>query len=378
MRFPAGSLQFAADEYFLTLTCCPQSPTPVKPKLTLKDIARELDVSISTVSKALKNSEEISADTKEKIQAFARLYNYKPNNIAISLKNKRTKNIGVIIPDIVHHFFTTVFRGIEKYANQRGYNVIVCISDESFDREVINMELLANGSIDGFIMALSAETQKRQDFNHLREVTEQGIPLVLFDRVTDEIACDKVIIDDEAAGRDATRRLLESGRRRIALFTTQSYLNVSAKREVGYRKALEAAGLEADPDLILRLPYQYEEEQASEAFFKSRTFDAVLCVNEIFAIRGMRLAKKLGMRVPEDVAFIGFTDGILSRYSTPSLTTVDQRGEVMGERAAEMLIEKVEDQFDEDNPTLYRTEVIPVELIERESAVLGKPAGAAG
>ena len=350
----------------------------MKPKLTLKDIARELDVSISTVSKALKNSEEISADTKEKIQAFARLYNYKPNNIAISLKNKRTKNIGVIIPDIVHHFFTTVFRGIEKYANQRGYNVIVCISDESFDREVINMELLANGSIDGFIMALSAETQKRQDFNHLREVTEQGIPLVLFDRVTDEIACDKVIIDDEAAGRDATRRLLESGRRRIALFTTQSYLNVSAKREVGYRKALEAAGLEADPDLILRLPYQYEEEQASEAFFKSRTFDAVLCVNEIFAIRGMRLAKKLGMRVPEDVAFIGFTDGILSRYSTPSLTTVDQRGEVMGERAAEMLIEKVEDQFDEANPTLYRTEVIPVELIERESAVLGKPAGAAG
>ncbi|MDC6352850.1 MULTISPECIES: LacI family DNA-binding transcriptional regulator [Robiginitalea] len=350
----------------------------MKPKLTLKDIARELDVSISTVSKALKNSEEISTDTKEKIQAFARLYNYKPNNIAISLKNKRTKNIGVIIPDIVHHFFTTVFRGIEKYANQRGYNVIVCISDESFDREVINMELLANGSIDGFIMALSAETQKRQDFNHLREVTEQGIPLVLFDRVTDQIACDKVIIDDEAAGRDATRRLLESGRRRVALFTTQSYLNVSAKREVGYRKALEAAGLQVDPELILRLPYQYEEEQASEAFFKSRKFDAVLCVNEIFAIRGMRLAIKLGLRVPEDVAFIGFTDGILSRYSTPSLTTVDQRGEAMGERAAEMLIQKVEDRFDEVDPTQFRTEVIPVQLIERESAVLGKPTKADG
>ena len=139
----------------------------MKKKITLKDIARELEVSISTVSKALKNSEEISTDTKDKVQAFAKLYNYRPNNIAISLKNKRTRNIGVIIPDIVHHFFTTVFRGIEKYANGRGYNVIICVSDESFDKEVINMELLANGSIDGFIMSLSAETQLKNDFNHL-------------------------------------------------------------------------------------------------------------------------------------------------------------------------------------------------------------------
>jgi len=147
----------------------------LKQKITLKHIARELDVSISTVSKALKNSEEISRDTKEKIQAFAKLYNYKPNNIAISLKNKKTKNIGVIIPDIVHHFFTTVFRGIEKYANKQGYNVIVCVSDESFDKEVINMEILANGSVDGFIMSLSTDTQLNGDYNHLSELTEQGM-----------------------------------------------------------------------------------------------------------------------------------------------------------------------------------------------------------
>ncbi|MEX0361743.1 MAG: LacI family DNA-binding transcriptional regulator, partial [Allomuricauda sp.] len=169
----------------------------MKSKITLKDIARELEVSISTVSKALKNSEEISRDTKEKIQAFAKLYNYRPNNIAISLKNKRTKNIGVVIPDIVHHFFTTVIRGIEKYDNARGYNVIVCSSDESFDREVINMEMLANGSIDGFIMSLASETQQKNDYNHLKEVTEQGIPVVLFDRITNEVECDKVIIDDQ-------------------------------------------------------------------------------------------------------------------------------------------------------------------------------------
>jgi len=343
----------------------------VKKKITLKHIARELDVSISTVSKALKNSDEISRDTREKVQAFARLYNYKPNNIAISLKNKRTKNIGVIIPDIVHHFFTTVFRGIEKYANEKGYNVIVCVSDESFDKEVINMEMLANGSIDGFIMALSAETQKRNDFNHLREVTEQGIPLVLFDRVTDEIDCDKVLIDDEHAALVATERLIGSGKKRIALFTTESYLNVSAKREQGYRKALATNGLAVDEDLILRLPYQFEEENLSEGFFRTRKCDAVLCVNEIFAVRGMRLAQRMGYRIPEDISFIGFTDGLLSRYASPSLTSVAQHGERMGALAAEMLIEKVEREYDETDRRSYRTELIPSSLIERESTALG-------
>ncbi len=342
----------------------------MRKKITLKHIARELDVSISTVSKALKNSDEISRDTKEKVQAFARLYNYKPNNIAISLKNKRTKNIGVIIPDIVHHFFTTVFRGIEKYANARGYNVIVCVSDESFDKEVINMELLANGSIDGFIMALSAETQLKRDFAHLREVTDQGIPLVLFDRITDEIDCDKVIIDDRQAGLEVTERLIKSGRKRIALFTTESYLNVSAKREEGYRLAFQQHGMPVDEALILRLPFQFEEETISRDFIESMDFDAILSVNEIFAIRGMRLARQKGLRVPEDVSVIGFTNGILSRYSTPSLTSVAQHGERMGETAAAMLIAKVEQEYDETDPTSYRTEVIPISLVERESTHL--------
>ncbi|MBT8185024.1 MAG: LacI family transcriptional regulator [Eudoraea sp.] len=340
----------------------------MKRKITLKHIARELDVSISTVSKALKNSDEISRDTKEKVQAFAKLYNYKPNNIAISLKNKRTKNIGVLIPDIVHHFFTTVFRGIEKYANEKGYNVIACISDESFDKEVINMEMLANGSIDGFIMALSAETQLKNDFNHLKEITEQGIPLVLFDRVTDEIICDKVIINDEQAAYDAVVKLIKNNRKKIALITTESYLNVSEKRAQGYYRALREHKMEVDEQLVLRLPYQYQEETQSEAFFSSRDIDAVLCVNEIFAIRSMKQAKKCGFRIPEDISFIGFTDGILSKYSNPGLTSVAQHGEKMGEVAAEMLIEKVENEVEEGEET-YRTEVIEATLVERASTI---------
>ncbi len=327
-----------------------------------------MEVSISTVSKALKNSDEISRDTKEKIQAFAKLYNYKPNNIAISLKNKRTKNIGVIIPDIVHHFFTTVFRGIEKYANTKGYNVIVCVSDESFDKEVINMEMLANGSIDGFIMALSAETQLKNDFNHLKEVMEQGIPLVLFDRITDEISCDKVVINDKEAAYMAVKKLINNGRKKIALITTESYLNVSEKRAQGYYQALKDHQMEIDENLVLRLPYQFEDEQESEVFFATREIDAVLCVNEIFAVRCMRHAQKRGLRIPEDISFIGFTDGILSRFASPRLTSVAQHGEKMGEVAAQMLIDKVENEVEEGKET-FRTEVLKATLIERESTV---------
>jgi LacI family transcriptional regulator len=339
----------------------------LKKKITLKHIARELDVSISTVSKALKNSEEIGRDTKDKVQAFAKLYNYKPNNIAISLKNKRTKNIGVIIPDIVHHFFTTVFRGIEKHANAKGYNVIVCVSDESFDKEVINMEMLANGSIDGFIMALSGETQLKNDFNHLKEITEQGIPLVLFDRVTDEIACDKVLIDDKEAAYSAVKKLLAAGRKRIALVTTEDFLNVSSKRAEGYFQALAEAGIGIDDDLILQLPYHQQDEEKSEEFFKSTQIDAVLCVNEIFAVRCMLIAQRNGYRVPDDIAFIGFTDGILSKYASPRLTSVDQHGQKMGEIAAEMLIKRIEQEEDVEGEEVYRTEVLPATLIERES-----------
>jgi LacI family transcriptional regulator len=141
-------------------------------------------VSISTVSKSLRNSPEIGED-RLKVQAFAKFYNYRPN-IALSLKNRKTKAIGIIIPEIVHHFFSTVINGIEQVANENGYSVIICLSDDSFDKEVLNMEMLANGSIDGFIMSLSKETQFKGDFHHISEVIDQGMPVVMFDRVTNE------------------------------------------------------------------------------------------------------------------------------------------------------------------------------------------------
>lgn len=340
----------------------------MKSKITLKDIARELEVSISTVSKALKNSEEISRDTRERIQAFARLYNYKPNNIAISLKNKRTKNIGVVIPDIVHHFFTTVIRGIEKHANAKGYNVIVCLSEESFDKEVINMEMLANGSIDGFIMSLSSETQAKNDYNHLREVTEQGIPVVLFDRITNEIDCDKVVIDDQLGSYLATRKLIDQGKKKIALITTDDYLSVGRARTQGYKKALMESQMPIEESRILKLPSMEMDEAKIGDFFNGQQMDAVLCVNEIFAVFSMRLALEKGLDIPNDISFIGFTDGLLSKYANPSLTVVAQHGEKMGEISAQMLIDKVESENENEEET-FQTKILEPTLVVRDSTI---------
>ena len=228
------------------------------------------------------------------------------------------------------------------------------------------MEMLANGSIDGFIMALSAETQLKNDYNHLKEVTEQGIPLVLFDRVTDEIICDKVIINDREAAYKAVEKLIQSGKKRIALFTTERYLNVSKKRAEGYQEALRDYNIKIDDDLVLQLPYQFEDEVKSEKFFKDHEFDALLCVNEIFAVRAMRIAKKLDIKIPEELSIIGFTDGILSKLSTPSLTSVAQHGIRMGEISAEMLIEKIESDKEQET---YRTEILEASIIERESTI---------
>ncbi len=336
----------------------------MKKKITLKYIARELEVSISTVSKALKNSPEIGKETKEKIQAYAKKYNFRPNNIAISLKNSRTKNIAVIIPNIVHYFFTTTIRGMEKYANKLGYNLIICLSNESYDKEVANMEMLANGSIDGFIISLASETQLKHNFEHLKKIKEEGLPIVMFDRVAYELECDKVVIDDERGAYLAVRKFIEGGCKNIAFITTKTYLSVSKDRMRGYKKALEDHGIGYQQNLVLELPSIKIDEQLIGNFLKEQKIDAVLSVNEIFAIHSMGLVQERGVSIPKDISFIGFTDGILSRYANPGLTSVAQYGEKMGETAAKILIEKIESTNEEET---YKTYVLKPKLIERAS-----------
>lgn len=342
----------------------------MKRKVTLKQIAKELDVSISTVSKSLRDSSEISEDTRLKVQAFAKLYNYKPNLIALSLKNKKTKTIGIIIPEIVHHFFATVISGIEHVANERGYNVIVCLSDESFDKEVINMEMLANGSIDGFIMSLSKETQQRKDFHHISEVINQGMPVVMFDRVTNDVLCDKVIIDDNLAAYQAVESLINNGFKKIGLITTVDYVSVGKLRTEGYVKALLSNGIPINNDFIVKIEDIDNCSNQIEELLTKNDLDSVFAVNELFAVTAIKTAKRLQMKVPEDVAIIGFTDGIISNYSSPSITTVSQNGIKMGNKAAQMLIERLESE-DEENE-LYITEVIETHLVQRESTPILK------
>lgn len=355
----------------------------MKRKITLKQIARELDVSISTVSKALSDSKEISADTTQKIKAFAKLYNYRPNNIALSLKNRKTKTIGILIPEIVHHFFSTVIRGIERVANRRGYNVIVGLSNESFTKEIINMELLANGSIDGFILSISKETLLKQDYHHFNATINQGIPIVMFDRVVNEVDCDKVIVDDFKGAVNAVEMLIENDCKNIALITTMDYVSVGKLRTQGYLEAIEEHKMIADPNLILKIDDSLDVENHLEIleteigqFFKANpNIDGVFAVNELYAVSAMKVAKKLGFNIPEDIQVIGFTDGVLSKHASPSLTTVSQHGQKIGEQASNLLIDRLEaedgeiDQYfsNNDRKPSYIKMVIETEIIERES-----------
>lgn len=333
-------------------------------KLTLKQIANELEVSISTVSKALRDSHEISEETRDKVKAFAKLYNYRPNSIALSLKSRKTKTIGVIVPEIVHYFFSTVIQGIENVANKRGYQVMVCLSGESFEKEVLNMELLANGSIDGFILSVSKDTLSKNDYHHIEEVIDQGMPVVMFDRSVDQVECDKVIIDDVQAARKATQYLLNTGCKKPALITTVDYVNVGFLRTKGFVEAIKNNRLELNYDDILKIEDLEGSSQQIADFLKDKDYDGILAVNEIFAVTALKELQGYGKQIPKDVSVIAFTDGILSKYASPSLTSIEQHGVEMGEKAAEILIQRLESNEALDN---YETHIIEATLVKRFS-----------
>ncbi|WP_040280279.1 LacI family DNA-binding transcriptional regulator [Psychroserpens damuponensis] len=350
----------------------------MKRKITLKQIAKELDVSISTVSKALRNSIEISEDTRQKVQAFAKLYNYRPNNIALSLKNRKTKTIGIIIPEIVHHFFSEVITGIELVANNRGYNVIVGLSNESFDKEVINMQMLANGSIDGFILSIAKETLQQQDYHHFTETINQGMPIVMFDRVVNEIPCDKVIVDDVEGSKQAVEKLIANGCKNIAIISTKDYVSVGKLRTQGYLEAFEDHKINAKSSLILKIEDKLMfddhldklEHEVEQLFKSNKSIDGIFAVNELYAVTAIKVARKLGLKIPENLQVVSFSDGVLSKHSTPSLTTVSQHGQKIGEKAANLLINRLEAEevaYDDETEEVYETVVIETNLIERES-----------
>ncbi len=335
-------------------------------RLTIKDIAKEFNVSISTVSKALNNSYEISISTKEKIQKFAKENNYKPNFNALSLKNRQTKTIGIIIPNMLNYFFAQVFKGIEKVANDRGYKIISCISNESYTKEVETIEMLSNGIIDGFILSLAEETILKNDFSHLQEMINNNTPIVMFDRVADGIDCDKVITDDFIGTVNTVNHLVKTGSKNIAFISTISKLKIGEKRKHGYLKGLEENNITVNRNLIIDiLEDDYKEyENILTPIFDNNTIDAVIATDESSAIAAMKVAIKKGHKIPQNFSVISFSNGILARHSSPKMTTISQHGEIMGATAAEILIDKLNKKITPEKP---KTVVIKTNLVERNS-----------
>lgn len=337
----------------------------MKAKATLKQIAKELNVSVSTVSKALNDSPEISSSTKIRIKEYAKLKNYKPNVIGLNLKNRKTKTIGVIIPNILNSFFAKVFSGIEKVADEKGYNVIMCISNESLEKETHTLEMLSNGTIYGFIVSVSEEAQKNHEYNHFSSIINDGTPIVMFDRIAAEVYCDKVIVDDYDSALNSTQHLINLGCKNIALLSSIDNLSVGKLRAEGYLKALENNTIPVNSNIILRADSEEDLNSKIENIFENNTIDGVFALDENDSVAALKIGLKKGYKIPEELSIIGFADGILaSRRLSPSLTTVSQHGVDIGEVAAKLLIDRLESK-EEHVP--YETVVIKTKLKERES-----------
>ena len=336
----------------------------MKEKATLKQIAKELNVSVSTVSKALNDSPEISAPTKIKIQEYAKLKNYKPNIIGLNLKNRKTKTIGVIIPNILNSFFAKVFSGIEKVAEAKGYNVITCITNESLEKEVHALDMLSNGTIDGFILSISEEAQKENEFGHFKDIINEGTPIVMFDRVTDEIICDKIVVDDFESSIDATQHLINTGCKKIALFSAIDNLSVGKLRAKGYFQALENNKIKLDQQLVVLTDSAEDFDIKAAAIFKSHKIDGIFALDEHTSVAAIKMGLKEGYKITNELSIIGFADGVWSRRLTPSLSTVSQHGPEIGEAAANALINKLESKEEE---YAFKTTVIKTELRQRDS-----------
>lgn len=311
--------------------------------ITIKELARELSVSISTVSKALNDNPEISDTTVKRIKELAVLRNYKPNKAAVSLKSNKTMTIGVIIPDILNHFFAKVLHGIEEASSKFGYNIITCISNESHEKEADILQLLADGTVDGFILAAAEETQVKNIENHFIKVLNDKIPIVMFDRILEGVNCDKVIIDDFAATYDATKALLNEGRKNIILINHINQLSVGKLRVEGYKKAIEdAIDYTGKPNVIV-IDKDEDLEHAINTIFKThKTIDGIVSIDNISGVTAINVAKNKGFNIPEDISIIGFSSDDVLRFSSPKLSTVAQHGEAIGSASVELLINRLE------------------------------------
>lgn len=332
----------------------------------MNDIAKALNLSASTVSKALSDSYEISEKTKKLVNDYAKQNNYRPNLIAQSLKQGHSNAIGVVVASVDNPFLSQVINGIESVAYNEGYNIIFTQTHESYELEVKNVNHLAHRSVDGLLVALSTETH---DIEHLRNLQEQGLPIVFFDRVTNDIDTHKVIVDNLQGAYKATSHLIEQGYKRIAHLTSNESTSVTRERLAGYEKAIASHNIAADAELIRYCPSggrdRAEVRAALDHFFgMEEPPDAIFTVFDKITTVTLSVLREMKKKVPDDMALLGFTNTILADILNPPLTTVYQPGLEMGKEATRMLINLIKTELPVSK---FETKVLATELFVRES-----------
>ena len=334
--------------------------------ITIKDIAKALGLSTSTVSRALRDSYEISPETKKLVLEYAEKNNYHPNPIALSLKERRSRSIGVIVCEIANSFFSQVINGIESIACNNGYNVIIAQSRESFDREMLNLQYLTSRSIDGLIISVSTETK---DFRYLKELHQKGLPIVFFDRIVSEIETHKVIADNYKGAYDATMHLINCGYRRIAAISNPELLSITKERLAGYKAALSDHGIEVNDSLIKYCQHGgmivSEVEEVIRELLKMKPGpDAIFASADKLTTGCLRILKAREVRVPTDMGLLGFSNTDLTDLLDPPLSIIKQPAFEMGEVAMNLLLQLIESK----RPvTDFETRVLSTELLIRDS-----------
>jgi len=336
--------------------------------VTIKDIAKALGLSTSTVSRALRDSYEISPETKEKVLQYARETNYRPNPIALSLKEKRSSSIGVLVSKIANSFFSQVINGIESVAQERGYNVVIAQSKESYEREVSALNYLASRSVDGIILSVSAETY---DFSAISNLYNKGMAMVGFDRIAETLQMHKVIVNNKRGAYDATSQLIKNGFKNIACIASSSYLSISKERIQGYIDALQENNIKVNDELIAYCAHGgmlYDEVEVAMKKLMSSTKkpDAIIACSDKITTNAMRYCKKEKIAIPEKLGLIGFSNLDLTELLSPSLSVVRQPAGDMGKKAAELLLSMIESKR---AVTEFQTVVLPAEIHERESSI---------
>jgi LacI family transcriptional regulator len=334
--------------------------------VTIKDIAKALGLSTSTVSRALRDSYEISPETKKIVLEYAEKINYHPNPIALSLKERKSRSIGVIVCEIANSFFSQVINGIESIANNNGYNVIISQSRESFDREVLNLQYLTSRSVDGLIVSVSTETK---DFSYLKELNQKGMPIVFFDRIVSEIETHKVIADNYKGAYDATVHLINSGYRRIATVSNPEVLSITKERLAGYKAALSDNGIGVIDSLIKYCQHggminEEVEEAVKELLTLKQKPDAIFASADKLTTGCLRILKARGISVPDEMGLLGFSNTDLTELLDPPLSVIKQPAFEMGEVATNLLLQLIESK----RPvTDFETKVLSTELLIRGS-----------